>query len=115
MIRSALVYPCQVKDGRLVTTDSYPELVRQAIIHTINTKLGELVWTPEYGTGYLVLDQTAPEVLRQLREAVEFTLLSYPQVSFKLFAQPSDTGQFNVVIAYETPESLTEELKLVIR
>jgi hypothetical protein len=115
MIRSAAVYPLQVVDGKLVLTDDYPTLVKQAIIHAINTKLGELVWHPELGTGYLVFDRSVPEVLRQMREALEFSLKSYPQVSFKLYAQPSDTGQLSVLITYQTPDGISTDVSIVLR
>jgi phage baseplate assembly protein W len=115
MIRSAAVYPLQVVDGKLKLTDDYPELVKQAIVHTVNTKLGELVWHPEYGTGYLVFDKSVPEVLRQLREALEFSLKSYPQVSFKLYAQPSDDGRLNALVTYQTPDGISTDVTIVLR
>lgn len=114
-MRTGLTYPLKCVDGSLVTISDYAKLVEQAIIHTINTKVGELVWHPEYGTGYLVLDKTTPEILREIRAALELSLLSYPDVAFKLFASLDDSGMVNLLVVYQCPDVLNGELSFTLK
>lgn len=107
MVLRGLSYPLSHDNGDLVITDNYVELVRQAIVHSIQTIKGELVWTPGYGRDWLVFDSSfdTARILAKLRASIAKGLEGYSGVSFSLLGGWTSEGELTVVVNYFTPDS----------
>lgn len=110
---TALQYPLTVTNGKLVTTSSYPEIVRQAIISAIMTKQEERILVPEYGTTELVFTTYLPQTLLDINQAIKDGIQDLPNVLFDTYGYIADSGVLVLTVSY-TVEELTDSLEIIL-
>jgi hypothetical protein len=101
-------YPLTYTDsGSLAIADTYPRLVRNAILTTLQTLKGEQVWRYEFGIDDHELKSInyLPDTLASIRQAMELTLKDYPETSVDLSASIEDTGVLRLYVAYQVSDS----------
>lgn len=97
-----LVYPLQVANGKLVTTTSYETIVRQHIIHALDTRIEELLMFPEYGTPVAAFASIGnlPRLLSDIKDAVSLSLLLFEDVFIDIQGGFTDDGRVDLAIEY---------------
>lgn len=97
---TSLLYPLQVLNGKLITTSSYPEIVKGVILSTLYTYQDERVWYPEYGNKNYLFSTDVLEVKLGIDSSLANSLQEYPGVVFSTSVLPSDTGRLQVDVYY---------------
>lgn len=111
------VYPMELDgSGDIKVTEDYPTLVKQAIIHSLNTIRGEMVWYPSQGRLYMVFDavQDVPATLAEIRQVIQRGLTGYSDVTFQLFSRFDSESQMSVIILYQCPSLDPTRLEVTV-
>lgn len=111
---TSLTYPLQVVDGKLVTTSSYPEIVRQAILSAIMTKQEERIFHPDdYGTEEILFSTVLPQTILNINQAITNGIIDLPDVLFDTYGHIDDLGVLTVTVVYSV-EEITDSLEIVL-
>lgn len=102
-----LDYPLSFSEGgSLAIADTYPRVIRNAILTTLQTLKGEQVWRYQFGIDNHELKSInyLPDTLASIRQAIELTLKDYPETKVDLSASISDNGILRLYVAYQVSD-----------
>lgn len=110
-----LAYPLSLSRNGLTLETSYAGLVRNAILSVLSTYQEERVYRPEYGVGRyeFMTYSNLPELLAELRLAIELGLEGYPEVTFGVSGYLSEEN-VEISVNFQCPDSDPQELNVAI-
>jgi Baseplate wedge protein gp25 len=98
-----MTYPLQAQGGKLLTTGSYEQTVRQLILSAIQTYKTERVWRNEYGISDRTFDpaQQLQPIISEVREAIAYAMGDrFDEVTIAVSGTFTDDGILSLSVGY---------------
>jgi Baseplate wedge protein gp25 len=108
-----LAYPLTVKNGSLVVSEDF-DTIRDAIFSVLETRPGERIMRPKFGSPDFVFDavQHPSAVLSRIQVALEEQI---PDAEFTVSGNINDAGDFSVRITWSAEQVPQPPIDLILR